>query len=286
MASGEASPKRLFVAGNGGKPGVREAVDAALPALRERADVVAVDLDLSSDLSAVEADLVLSFGGDGTLLSVARRLAGREVPLLGVNLGRMGFLTEVSCDELEDGLGAVLGGRARISRRMMIEIETSDGERAIGLNEAVVTRGALSRILSLEVRVDGELVARHDGDGIILATPTGSTAYSASAGGPLVEPEMEALLVVPICPHTLSTRPLVLGAEKAVEVHLLESGPEAHLSVDGQMDTPRERGAPRRTRPPQLVRDRPREAPLDAGEGVVLIHRRDRRGRGGRRGRQ
>jgi NAD+ kinase len=241
MTETRLSAKRIFVAGYGEKPGLREEVERALPLLREQAEVVAVDLDLGSDLSRVDADLVLSFGGDGTFLSVARRLAGSEVPVLGVNLGRKGFLTQLSCGELSEGLDRVLA-RARVSRRMVLEVESSDGAKALGLNDAVVARGALSRVLSVEVRVNGEFAARHDGDGLIVATPTGSTAYSLSAGGPLVEPEMEALLVVPICPHTLSTRPVVLGAERTVEVHLLDSGPEAHLTVDGQTERPLEPG--------------------------------------------
>ena len=217
---------------------MREAIEKALPLVEERAELVGVDRDLDQDLRAVDADLILALGGDGTFLSVARRLAGSDCPVLGVNLGRMGFLTEVSLAECAEALDAALAGECPITRRMMLEVESSSGGSAVGLNDAVVTRGALSRILSLEVLVDGEFVVRHDGDGLIVATPTGSTAYSLSAGGPLVAPDVEALLVTPICPHTLSTRPLIIGAGRTVEVHVRESGPEAHLTVDGQKSFP------------------------------------------------
>ena len=230
----------MFVACSSRRPDVCEAVDEMLPVIERHVEVVGVDRNQDADLSSVDADLVLVLGGDGTFLSVARRLGGSEVPVLGVNLGRMGFLTEITREELIEALTTALAGEGTIRPRMMIEVETSFGARAVGLNDAVVTRGALSRMLSLEVRVDGEYAARHDGDGVIVATPTGSTAYSLSAGGPLVSPDVQALLVTPICPHTLSTRPLVLGAERTIEVHVRDSGPEAHLTVDGQLSWPLE----------------------------------------------
>ena len=240
--------KRVFIACSGRKPGVGEALEELLPLVEDRAEVVGVDRDLTAELRSVEADLVLVLGGDGTFLSVARRLAGSDCPVLGVNLGRMGFLTEVPWDESASALEAALAGECRVSRRMMLEVETSFGAKAVGLNDAVVTRGALSRILSLEVRVDGGYATQHDGDGVIVATPTGSTAYSLSAGGPLVSPDVEALLVVPICPHTLSTRPLVLGADRQIDIHVRDSGtakplPGVHLTVDGQINWPLEPGS-------------------------------------------
>lgn len=233
----------MLIAGSAARPTVRDAIEKALPLVEERAELVGVDRDLDQDLRAVDADLILALGGDGTFLSVARRLAGSDCPILGVNLGRMGFLTEVSLAECADVLEAALAGECPITRRMLLEVESSSGGSAVGLNDAVVTRGALSRILSLEILVDGEFVVRHDGDGLIVATPTGSTAYSLSAGGPLVAPDVEALLVTPICPHTLSTRPLIIGAGRTVEVHVRESGPEAHLTVDGQKSFPLDPGS-------------------------------------------
>ncbi len=230
--------KRVLVAGNGEKPGIREAVEAALPVIRARAEVVGAELDPASDLSGVDADVALSFGGDGTLLSIARRLGGGALPILGVNLGRKGFLAELPTDDLEAGIDALVSGRYRISQRMMLEVGASFGACGLALNDAVVNRGALSRMLALEVLVDGELVAHHEGDGLIVASPTGSTAYSLSAGGPLVTPEVDAILVVPICAHSLSTRPVVVDASRTIGVRIVDGGREAHLTVDGQVDWP------------------------------------------------
>lgn len=238
----EAKMRRALVVGNAEKKGVREAVERALPAIGARMEIVGTDLDLGSDLSGAEADVALSFGGDGTLLSIARRLGGRAVPILGVNLGHKGFLAELSADEIDSGVDALCRGEYRVSRRMMLEVRASAGERGLALNDAVVSRGALSRMLTLEVLVDGELVVRHEGDGLIVASPTGSTAYSLSAGGPLVTPEVDAMLVVPICPHSLSTRPVVIGASHAIGVRIVDGGHEAHLTMDGQLDWPLEPG--------------------------------------------
>jgi NAD+ kinase len=235
--------RRVFVAGNASKEGVERAVREVLPAVREVADVTGVDLDVESDLSSVEADVILSFGGDGTLLSVARRLRGSQVPVLPVNMGRMGFLAEVPWSECAAKLAEVLDGKCVISPRMMLDVTPPDAGSVPALNDAVVARGDVSRIVRLEARVDGMIVGRHDGDGIIVATPTGSTAYSFSAGGPLVSPGVEAIVIAAICPHTLSTRPVVVSSCRTVEVMLHESGPPARLTVDGQVSFALEPGS-------------------------------------------
>jgi len=256
--AGPVKAKRILVTGNGKKPGIREAVEAALPVIGARAEVVGPDLDPESDLSGADADVAMSFGGDGTILSMARRLGGRAVPILGVNLGRKGFLAELRADDLAAGVDALVSGEYRVSRRMMLDVRASFGPCGPALNDAVINRGTLSRMLALEVFVDGGLVAHHDGDGLIIATPTGSTAYSLSAGGPLVTPGVEALLIVPICPHSLSTRPIVVDAGCAVTVRVVDGGREAHLTVDGQVDWPLEAGAEvevRRATTPALLVD-------------------------------
>lgn len=230
--------------GNGSKAGVREAIERALPILKELAESVEVELEACAQpFEPGAAELVLAFGGDGTLLCAARRAAGAGIPILGVNLGRKGFLTEASVGELDAAVNDIAAGRYRLSERMMIDVETSTGARASGLNDAVVTRGALSRMLSLEVSADGEFIAQYDGDGLIVSTPTGSTAYSAAAGGPLVWPEIDALIVTPVCPHSLSARPIVLAPTRIVSVKLLACGEEAHLTIDGQIDFPMEPGS-------------------------------------------
>lgn len=187
-------------------------------------------------------DLILVLGGDGTLLGMADRIAAgdRDVPLLGVNFGSLGFLTEITLPELYGALESVLAGRALFDRRLMLRAEriTGDGtsEARLVLNDVVITKGAMSRIIDLSVTVGGEFVARFKADGLIIATPTGSTAYNLSAGGPIVHPAVNAFVLTPIAPHTLTNRPIVLPADSEVEIRpIADSDPrEIYLTFDGQ----------------------------------------------------
>jgi NAD+ kinase len=194
---------------------------------------------LRADL-ARRAHLVLVLGGDGTLLAVARAIDARDVPILGVNLGTLGYLAEIGRDELFPTLEAVLAGRFIVEERLRFEVEVSrDGEgmgRFIALNDAVVSNTALSRMVHLRTRADGVEVTTYHADGLIIATPTGSTAYSLSAGGPLLMPSVDAIVLTPISPHTLTQRPLVLPGSCSIEVCVEETrGGEVHLTVDGQV---------------------------------------------------
>jgi len=194
---------------------------------------------LRGDL-AREAELVVVLGGDGTLLAVARAIGNRAVPILGVNLGTLGFLAETGREELLPSLDAVLGGDFRVEERMRLDVEVRREGESLGsflaLNDAVVSNTALSRMLHLETRADGSEVTTYHADGLIVATPTGSTAYSLSAGGPLLLPNLEAILVTPISPHTLTQRPLVLPGDSEVELRVVDSrGGQVHLTVDGQV---------------------------------------------------
>jgi NAD+ kinase len=188
-------------------------------------------------LLAGQVDLVIVLGGDGTLLSVARAASDRTVPILGVNLGTLGFLTEISLDELFAGLERVLAGQVRIEPRMRLDVRAlrDRGElgRFLALNDAVLTQADLARMIDLETRAGGSQVTTYHADGLIVATPTGSTAYSLSAGGPIVLPELEAFLLTPICPHTLTQRPLVLPHSSEIEI-CVRSRNGAQLTVDGQ----------------------------------------------------
>jgi len=187
---------------------------------------------------AAESDLLLVLGGDGTLLSVARALGERRVPILGVNLGTLGFLTEVNVDEVYPTLEAVLNGDFELVSRMRLEVVARRGEREIGrytaLNEAVVDKNALSRMIDLHVQADGASVTTYYSDGLIVSTPTGSTAYSLSAGGPLVLPGTEVVVLTPICPHSLTQRPLVLSQSASIDIVVSARGGEVSLTVDGQ----------------------------------------------------
>jgi NAD+ kinase len=198
------------------------------------------EADLAVPEKAAACDLVVVLGGDGTLLSAARSLTS-QVPVLGVNLGRLGFLSEVGRQELYPTLVEVLAGRYKIETRalMDLELERADGSRATFrlLNDAVIAKSALSRIIELTLSVDGRLVATYRSDGLIIATPTGSTAYNLSAGGPIVDPRLAVTVLTPICPHTFSLRPIVVPDSSTVEVTLDTQQEKVFLTLDGQEGT-------------------------------------------------
>jgi NAD+ kinase len=185
------------------------------------------------------AELVVVLGGDGTLIHAARLLGGRRVPILGVNMGNLGFMTEVPQGELYPALERALAGEARVTERMKLRVHLHRGGRperdldAEVLNDVVIGKGALARMAELDARFGGEYVATYKADGIIVATPTGSTAYSLAANGPLVYPTMRGMILSPICPHTLTQRPLVLPDELTVQI-VLTNDSEVYLTLDGQ----------------------------------------------------
>jgi NAD+ kinase len=187
---------------------------------------------------AAASDLIVVLGGDGTLLSVAPAAARAGVPVMGVNLGRLGFLTEIPVSEAVATLDRFLAGDpGLVSPRWLLEARTA-GISSYCLNDAVITKGAVSRMIELVLGVDGKDVATVKSDGLIVSTPTGSTAYSLSAGGPIVHPRVPAIVVTPICPHTLSFRPLAVPATSSVSVRLLTGGEEVFLTLDGQRVAP------------------------------------------------
>jgi NAD+ kinase len=185
-------------------------------------------------------DLVVVLGGDGTLLSVARSLA-RGVPILGVNLGNLGFLTEINRGELYPAMARLLEGRFAIEERSLFDVELQRNGGAPStlrvLNDAVITKSALARIIELTLRVDGHLIARFRADGLIISTPTGSTAYNLSAGGPVLNPLLPVAVLTPICPHALSLRPIVVPDAGPIEVTLETQAEEVYLTLDGQEGT-------------------------------------------------
>jgi len=228
---------------------VRRLAERVVRALRRRGVAVLADADAPlpgvparpKAALAEEADLIVVLGGDGTLLSVARR-TGARVPLLGINMGELGFLTEVAEEEAMHMLRRVLAGDYEVDRRMTLSAALERGGRAMqrfrALNDVVVSNGALARIVRCSVSVDGLPFTTYRADGLIVATPTGSTAYSLSVGGPIVEPTVEVLLVSPISPHTLSNRPVVLRPQAVVRIEIDRGHQDAILTVDGQEGTP------------------------------------------------
>ena len=185
------------------------------------------------------ADLVVVLGGDGTLIHAARLLGGRPVPILGVNLGSLGFMTEVPQQEMFSSLDAALAGRSRVDSRMKLSCRLSrDGQVVIEdevLNDVVINKGALARIADHEVAIDGEYVTTYKADGVIVSTSTGSTAYALSAGGPIVHPAMECVILAPICSHTLTQRAIVVPGNRVINIVLKSEVADVFLTLDGQV---------------------------------------------------
>lgn len=190
-----------------------------------------------------QCDLCIVVGGDGTLLDAARIMARHDVPLVGINRGRLGFMVDVSPDDMTDRLDEIFHGEGIVEHRLMIEatpiIGGEPAEPLLALNDVVVRNRAFARLLDFDTRIDGHFVTRHRADGMVIATPTGSTAYALSGGGPIVHPALNALTLVPICPHTLSDRPLVIGADSTLEVIVRGTNrAEALVTWDGQVSHP------------------------------------------------
>ncbi len=237
-------------------PRVRDVVREIMPLLGAHGVEVFLDDGLSQEFPSARGvarpqemaslvDVVSVFGGDGTLLYAARLVASSGTPILGVNLGSLGFLTEVKLEDVMQAFEKLLAGRYLLEPRMMLDVEVSrngrEPVRYLALNDAVINKGALARIIELEVQVNGELVTLARADGLIISTPTGSTAYSLSAGGPILYPTLEAFLITPICPHTLTNRPVAVPNTADVSVSL-RHGTDVMLTVDGQVGMPLEPG--------------------------------------------
>lgn len=204
----------------------------------EAARVLGVPSLAHSEEELVErADLLVVLGGDGTILRAARLAAARGLPILGVNMGGFGFLAEVSVDDVADAFPDVLDGRYELDDRMMLQAQ-ADGVQSqtlLALNDVVVTKSGGARVLRLGVSVNGEHLASYPADGVIVATPTGSTAYSLSAGGPIVHPRVEALVITPICPHTFNARSVMVSQHDEVTIEVEAPSAEATLTVDGRV---------------------------------------------------
>src|ERR1700678_2195365 len=233
---------------------IPEMVTTVVPPLREwlrtRKIETVVDTQTAETVGAKEpgcaredmvgkVDLLIVLGGDGTLLAAARALHGHKIPILAVNLGGLGFLTSVTLDELYPVLESVLEGKHRTTERMMLDAKivhhSKPAEVQCALNDAVANKAALARMLDFDVSVDGNHVGRYRADGLIVATPTGSTAYSLAAGGPIIHPALDAFVITPICPHMLTNRPLVVPDTARVELDFVEIGDPVFLTLDGQI---------------------------------------------------
>lgn len=186
-----------------------------------------------------EIDLAIIVGGDGTLLNVARDLAGHRVPIIGVNLGRLGFLTDIAAEHMLVEIGKILDGDYQTESRLLLHAEIMRKGRIVhtakAFNDVIVSKGDLARLIEFETYLDGEFVNSSRADGVIIASPTGSTAYALSSGGPILHPSLEAIALVPICPHTLSNRPIVVSSDSIIEIVITGVAEQrAHVTFDGQ----------------------------------------------------
>ncbi len=242
--------KRVGIISKPKKTEIREIVPPLCAWLRERDVEVFIDKETASIVESSgkslgrnemssQADLLIVLGGDGTLLATARALNRKPVPILAVNLGGLGFLTVITREELYPTLEQVLAGKAEIERRVQIAGELVRADEVISsflaLNDVVLNKGAIARILDFDVLVDGRFISTYKSDGLIVSTPTGSTAYSLAAGGPIVAPAVAAFIVTPICAHTLTQRPLVLPDTAHIEIAVKSQHEAAYLTVDGQV---------------------------------------------------
>ncbi len=184
-----------------------------------------------------KADIIIVFGGDGTLLSVTRLVGKRSVPILGVNLGGLGFITEISKDEICRDVSIILSGKCEFEERIMLQADVLRNgkkfKRYNALNDVVINKSALARMIELDIKVNRQEVTTLRADGLIISTPTGSTAYSLSAGGPILYPTLESFLITPICPHTLTSRPIVLPDDFVLDI-VVSRGDDVYLTIDGQ----------------------------------------------------
>ncbi|MBV9126269.1 MAG: NAD(+)/NADH kinase [Planctomycetes bacterium] len=237
--------KQIFVLGNAQRPGVRAEADRLLPLLQEFCQITVFDLVQEQNLSTPAADMAIVLGGDGAILRAARQMGYHQTPVLGVNLGKLGFLADLTPDQLRDCLPQVVRGNYRVTSHLMYEclIETSRAPQTfLGLNEVVLQTGPPFHMIDLDLAVDGETICRFSGDGLILSTPIGSTAHSLSAGGPILGQELSAFVITPICPHTLTIRPVVESADQVYTITIKRASEGASVIVDGQDIIPVEVG--------------------------------------------
>jgi NAD+ kinase len=232
-------PPRVIILADGSRAEMREAVDRLRPTIERYLPVTGVSLDFNDPLDDSDAELAIVLGGDGSILRAAHQMGYRQRPVLGVNLGRLGFLAALQPEQLEQALPEIAAGRHQVVEHLMIEcFAARDGKplyQSLGLNEASVLAGPPFTMVDIELYVDGVLVTTYSCDGLIVSTPVGSTAHSLSAGGPILRNNMQALVIVPISPHTLTHRPVVDSADRTIELAVPKPHEGTSLVVDGRV---------------------------------------------------
>jgi len=236
----KSSVPRLVIFGDPKKVDVAKAIKEFTDFAKPKTKVVAsFGIDECTADILKEADFAVVFGGDGTIISAARQLSRMRVPVIGVNLGKLGFLAEFSIGELKEFFHRIIEGKALIEKRMMLNCQVfGEGKEKFGsvaINDVFITAGPPFRMIELKISVDGQPLAGCVSDGLIISTPTGSTAYNLSAGGPIISSKVEAMVITPICPHSLSFRPIVINADSKVEVFGIRVNEGTTVSIDGQI---------------------------------------------------
>ena len=240
--------KKIGIICKPGRKEPQEILQELLPLLRQKGCEIFVDAETAAALNmngfsrdeiVSLVDLVFVLGGDGTMLNVSRLVAEKGIPILGINLGSLGFITEVNRDEIFSTVDKMLDGGCAIEERLMLSAAIQrDGKKIADytvLNDVVINKGALARIIDLETNIDGNYVTTFKADGLIISTPTGSTAYSLSAGGPILYPTLESIVLTPICSHTLTNRPIVLPDHSKIEIIIKSLSEDVFLTLDGQV---------------------------------------------------
>ena len=241
-------PKTIGLIAHPGKPGVGELINSIAAEFSRRSMSILLEKETAriagkkSDLTvaqiAAKVDLVVVAGGDGTLLGVADQMDGANTPIFGINVGSLGFLTTASSQSFGEAVQSIAEGKMTFSHRTLLEVVLRDAkekhEPMLALNDAVFSRGEISRLIRLHTRVNGEALTEFNADGLIIATPTGSTAYSLSAGGPIMEPESGVFVITPICPHVLTNRSIIVSENSVIEVEASEPDYPVYLTVDGR----------------------------------------------------
>ena len=241
-------PKTIGLIAHPGKPGVGDLINSLAAEFgrqsmstlmeKETASVAGKKSDLTVAQIGAKADLLVVAGGDGTILSVADRMGDTNTPIFGINVGSLGFLTCASSQSFREAVECVAEGKMTFSNRTLLEVSLRDSKEKhppmLGLNDAVFSRGEISRLIRLHTRVNGEALTEFNADGLIIATPTGSTAYSLSAGGPIMEPESGVFVITPICPHVLTNRSIIVSENSVIEVEASEPDYPVFLTVDGR----------------------------------------------------
>ncbi|MFA7594298.1 MAG: NAD(+) kinase [Thiohalobacteraceae bacterium] len=248
--------RHIGIIGKHGAPTVGDTLTRLITYLHGRDLAISLDVSaadqspgtnlpiLERDELAAQCDLAIVIGGDGTLLNAGRSLTDADVPLVGINLGRLGFLADVSPDSMTEQLGHILDGNYATEERSLLHATIWRGERELdssdALNDVVVHKRDVARMIELEVHIDGRLLSSQRADGLIVATPTGSTAYALSGGGPILHPAMDAMVLVPICPHSLNNRPIVIdeASEICIAVHTGGGYTQGQITCDGQVNVP------------------------------------------------